>query len=112
MFYFRKVELWGYAEEAKMVGRDVIEVEVNGEKGFISVREVEEAWEDIVNQVVARDYKLIEQSDVIIVYYPTTTLSKRDKLWLYPQQGRLHDIPAREHKPILRIPHDENIQRC
>ncbi|RLE63816.1 MAG: hypothetical protein DRJ38_06650 [Thermoprotei archaeon] len=71
----KEVELLGYAEEAKIAGQEMIEVEVDGEKEFISVRELEEAREDIVNQVVARDYKLIEQSDVIVVYYPIPTLS-------------------------------------
>ena len=71
----KEVELLGYAEEAKASGKDVVKVEVDGEEVYISVKELEEAREDIVNQVVARDYKLIEQSDAIIVYYPITTLS-------------------------------------
>jgi len=71
----KEVELLGYAEEAKKEGKDGVEVEVDGEKAFIPVKELMEAREDIVNQVVARDYKLIEQADAIIVYYPITTLS-------------------------------------
>jgi len=71
----KEVELLGFAEEAKMEGKETIIVTVDDFEFEISVKELEEAREDIVNQVVARDYKLIEQSDAIVVYYPVTTLS-------------------------------------
>ena len=36
---------------------------------------METSKDDILDQVVVRDYKLIDQSDMIVVYYPVTTLS-------------------------------------
>ncbi|MGQ9479720.1 MAG: ATP-binding protein [Thermoproteota archaeon] len=41
----------------------------------ISLRELEEIVEDLLNQVVARDYQLIDQSDFIVVYYFSPVMS-------------------------------------
>lgn len=61
--------------EAKKAGRDYIEVEVDGYTGRISIGDILSALDDIKDQVVARDYQLIMQSDMIVVFYPTSTLS-------------------------------------
>lgn len=65
----------GLAENAKERGYDCVEFEVEGERVSIPVNQVEGARDDIIDQIVARDYKLIDQSDVIIVFYPVETLS-------------------------------------
>lgn len=67
--------LVGLAENALREGADSLEVEVDGCRLKLSVQEVLDARGDILDQIVARDYKLIDQSDVIIVYYPTTVVS-------------------------------------
>ncbi|RLE74375.1 MAG: hypothetical protein DRJ44_07545 [Thermoprotei archaeon] len=63
------------AEEAKSQGKQTITVEADGGQVEINVEEVLEAADDIYDQIVARDYMLIDQSDMIIVYYPTTVVS-------------------------------------
>ncbi len=70
-----EVELVGYAEEAKKRGESEVRISVDGVEARIPVEEVEEARDDMVDQVVVRDYKLIEQADAIVVFYPVTTLS-------------------------------------
>ncbi|MCD6357756.1 MAG: hypothetical protein J7L75_04175, partial [Thermoproteales archaeon] len=67
--------LVGLAEEAERRGSEAVEVEVEGRRLVLSVREIMEARDDIIDQIVARDYKLIDQSDMIIVFYPTTAIS-------------------------------------
>ena len=68
-------EIVGMAYSAKKAGQKEIEVEIDGLKAKINVDDVYNALEDIKDQVVARDYQLIMQSDMIIVYYPTKILS-------------------------------------
>ena len=70
-----EMDLVGMAENAKDKGSDSIEFDFEGRSFSLSVGEVEEAIEDIKDQTVARDYKLIDQCDVIIVFYPVTTFS-------------------------------------
>jgi len=71
-----EANLVGLAEAALAEGRDEVEVEVGGgERLRLSVREILEARGDIIDQIVARDYKLIDQSDMIVVFYPTTAVS-------------------------------------
>lgn len=63
------------AHQAQAEGKDVIEVEVDGKVGEIKVSEVMSAINDIKDQIVVRDYQLINQSDMIVVFYPTKVLS-------------------------------------
>ena len=70
-----EMDIVGEAEAAAREGREEIVFEVEGKEYSVSVREVEDAKEDIIDQVVVRDYKLINQSDIIIVYYPVEYLS-------------------------------------
>jgi len=70
-----EANLIGLAESAEAGGESEIEVEVDGCRLRLSVQEVLEARGDIIDQIVARDYKLIDQSDVIVVFYPTSALS-------------------------------------
>ncbi|MEM1558607.1 MAG: ATP-binding protein, partial [Thermoproteota archaeon] len=54
-------------KELKNSGGDKL---IIGSNGFeISVREMEDVVEDLLDQIVARDYQLIDQSDFLIVYY-------------------------------------------
>ncbi len=68
-------EIVDLAYSAKSKGQNHIKIKVDGVEAVISVEEVYNALEDIKDQVVARDYQLITQSDMIIVYYPTKILS-------------------------------------
>lgn len=68
-----EAQLIGLAEEKREEG--FIEVSSQGEPIRIPVSEIEVARVDILDQIVARDYKLIDQSDMIIVFYPTTAIS-------------------------------------
>jgi len=67
--------LVGLAESAQRGGADSFEVEADGYRLKLDVQEVLDARGDIIDQIVARDYKLIDQSDVIVVFYPTTAVS-------------------------------------
>ncbi|UNQ72643.1 hypothetical protein [Infirmifilum sp. NZ] len=64
---------WAYEAVAK--GKETVEVEVDGRVGEIKVKEILDAVGDIKDQIVVRDYQLINQSDMIIVFYPTKVLS-------------------------------------
>ncbi|MEZ0345131.1 MAG: hypothetical protein ABWK01_01080 [Infirmifilum sp.] len=61
--------------EARSAGKDKVEVDVDGKHGEIQVNEIMDAVGDIKDQIVVRDYQLINQSDMIIVFYPTKMLS-------------------------------------
>ena len=51
-------------------GADTISIDVRGEPLDLPVREVQEVLPDIEGQIVARDYKLIDQSDAVVAYFP------------------------------------------
>lgn len=63
------------AHEAMSQGRESVEIEVDDKHGEIHVSEIMAAVGDIKDQIVVRDYQLINQSDIIVVFYPTKTLS-------------------------------------
>ncbi len=67
--------LIGLAEEARRKGLEYVELDVDGSKLRLSVDEIMKARDDIIDQIVARDYKLIDQADTIVVFYPTTQVS-------------------------------------
>ncbi|MEM1508582.1 MAG: hypothetical protein QXY49_05850 [Thermofilaceae archaeon] len=67
--------LIGLAEEAWKRGSEHVELNVDESKLQLSVDEISKARDDIIDQIVARDYKLIDQSDIIVVFYPTTQVS-------------------------------------
>lgn len=58
------------AGEATKRGEDSIMVEVNGRKVKFSVNEVSSVARDIDAQIYARDFKLIDQSDMIVSLVP------------------------------------------
>ena len=51
-------------------GQDII-VRVRGEEVQLKRQEIEEAIPDIDGQIVARDYKLIDQAQMIVAYFPS-----------------------------------------
>jgi adenylate kinase len=59
-----------YAEEARKKGRDYIEVEAMGIAVRLKLTEVEQIERDINSQTYARDFMLIDQSDMIISFFP------------------------------------------
>ncbi|AKG38991.1 MAG: hypothetical protein ACP5II_06610 [Infirmifilum sp.] len=63
------------AHDAASKGKDKVEVEVDGKRGEINIHEIMSAVGDIKDQIVVRDYQLINQSDIIVVFYPTRMLS-------------------------------------
>lgn len=58
------------AAEATKRGEDKITLEVHGRKLDFNVREVTDVAPDIDSQIYARDFKLIDQSDMIVSYVP------------------------------------------
>ncbi|OYT61851.1 MAG: hypothetical protein B6U69_02815 [Thermofilum sp. ex4484_15] len=62
-------------KEACEKGVDKVTLEVDGGELKVDVKEVLEAEEDIKSQTVRRDYLLIDQSDVVVVYYPVAVMS-------------------------------------
>ncbi|MCK4243290.1 AAA family ATPase [Candidatus Bathyarchaeota archaeon] len=70
-----EMDLIGFAEATRRKGKDKLKFKVDGKQGLINISEIEEAKEYIIDQTVDRDYKLISQSDMIIVYYPVPVLS-------------------------------------
>lgn len=70
-----EVDLVDMVEEAKKRGEEYVEVKYDGHAVKIPISEVEEAKDDILDQTVVRDYSLIDQADVVIVYYYATVMS-------------------------------------
>ena len=58
------------AGEATKRGEDQVEVQVSGRVVTINVREISEIAPDIDAQIYARDFKLIDQSDMIVSFIP------------------------------------------
>ena len=63
------------ALKAKEAGKDHVELQEEGVEVRLSVQDLLSAIEDIRDQIVARDYQLINQSDMIVVFYPVRVLS-------------------------------------
>ncbi|ABL77847.1 hypothetical protein [Thermofilum pendens] len=63
------------AYEAEKAGKKEVEFEMDGRTFSLPVSQIYDAIEDIRDQIVVRDYQLINQSDIIVVFYPTTVLS-------------------------------------
>jgi adenylate kinase len=60
-----------YAREAIQKKQDFVEVTALGKRTRLDVDEVRQIESDINSQIYARDFLLIEQSDMIISYIPT-----------------------------------------
>ena len=58
------------AGEATKNGRDQVTIEVHGRPLNLRVSEITEVARDIDAQIYARDFKLIDQSDMIVSYIP------------------------------------------
>jgi len=58
------------AGEATKRGEDDVEIEVNGRRIRLSVSDITRIARDIDAQIYARDFKLIDQSDMIVSYIP------------------------------------------
>jgi len=61
--------------ELKDTGGGKLTVEENGVKIEIHIGEIEDVVEDLLDQIVARDYQLIDQSDFLVVYYFSQVMS-------------------------------------
>ena len=62
-------------KELKESGEDKLVVDENSAKIEIGVSEIENVVEDLLDQIVARDYQLIDQSDFLVVYYFSPVMS-------------------------------------
>ncbi len=60
-----------YAQQAAGKGRDFVEVTVEGRKTRLDLEQVRQIERDINSQIYARDFLLIDQSDMIISFIPT-----------------------------------------
>ncbi len=67
-------ELNTYLNVAKDDKKDTIEMETLNEKIKLKTAEVEEIMKDIDGQIVFRDFKLIDQSDMVLAFYPVDEL--------------------------------------
>jgi len=60
-----------YAQRAASKGLDFVEVTVEGRKTRLDLEQVRQIERDINSQIYARDFLLIDQSDMIISFVPT-----------------------------------------
>jgi len=60
-----------YARQAALKGLDFVEVTTPGQKIRLDLHEVQQIESDISSQIYARDFLLIEQSDMIMSFIPT-----------------------------------------
>ncbi len=60
-----------YAKQAAQKGLDFVEVVVGGQKTRLDLEQVRQIERDINSQIYARDFLLIDQSDMIISFIPT-----------------------------------------
>ena len=58
------------AGEAAKTGRDTLTLDVNGRPVSFNVADVTSVAKDIDSQIYARDFKLIDQADMIVSYIP------------------------------------------
>jgi len=63
-------QLLSEAGEATKRGKDTIEIEANGRSFSLATAAIAEIAHDIDAQIYARDFKLIDQSDMIVSYIP------------------------------------------
>lgn len=74
-----------------------------GEHSF-SYKEISDAEEDIKSQVQSRDYNLIDQSDMIVVYYPTDLMSQgvsMEMKYSYDNNKNVYAIHPYEASPFF-----------
>jgi adenylate kinase len=57
-------------QAARRRGEDKITYEVDGGSMVIDIAELESILPDIDDQIIARDFHLVEQSDFLVAYYP------------------------------------------
>lgn len=95
----------GLIEDMRLVERasesssDVIELEDLHIK--LPVKEVMDASKDVGDQTVARDYRFIDQSDIVIVFYPVRELSAgvlSEMMYAYTHMKNVYSVFT--HKPI------------
>jgi len=60
-----------YARQAERAGLDYVETQVLGSNIRLSLHEVRQIERDINSQIYARDFMLIDQSDMIVSFIPT-----------------------------------------
>ena len=60
-----------YARQAAQKGLDFVEVIIEGQKTRLDLEQVRQIERDINSQIYARDFLLIDQSDMIISFIPT-----------------------------------------
>lgn len=60
-----------YARQAAQKGLDFVEMTILGQKVRLSLSEIQQIERDINSQTYARDFLLIDQSDMIISFIPT-----------------------------------------
>ncbi len=65
----RDAELLQFLSEARAKGESRVRFTKGKTTVSFDAKEAEEVSEDVDDQIVARDYQLIEQSDMIVVYY-------------------------------------------
>ncbi len=70
-----EIDLIDMAEKAKKKGEKYVNIKFEGKDIPIPVSQIEDAKEDIIDQTVARDYNLIDQSDIVVVFYYTQMMS-------------------------------------
>jgi adenylate kinase len=61
-----------YARRASQAGDDFVEVETLGRKVRLDLKQIQQIERDISSQTYARDFVLIDQSDMIISFIPKT----------------------------------------
>ncbi|MEM2940277.1 MAG: AAA family ATPase [Thermoproteota archaeon] len=61
--------------ELRDSGKDRLVVKDDGVEVNIGIGEIEDIEEDLLDQIVARDYQLIDQSDFLVVYYFSPVMS-------------------------------------
>ncbi|MDH5770638.1 MAG: AAA family ATPase [Candidatus Bathyarchaeota archaeon] len=70
------MELFIEAKKASDIGRDIFTTNIGGSPAEINTNEVSEAKDEIFSHTVARDFKLIDQSDMVVVLYPESVRSQ------------------------------------
>jgi len=70
------VELFIEAKKASNVGKETFTTKIGGSPTEINTSEVLEARDEIYSHTVARDFKLIDQSDMVVVFYPEPVRSQ------------------------------------
>ena len=93
------------AQKAEKEGKKIVEITCsNGDKIAIPLEEIKNASKEVKFHTVKRDYMLIDQSDLIVVYYPVETMSPgvlSEMIYAFTNNKEVYALFGKEPSPFF-----------